>query len=152
MDWKEYHHQVTENAIQKSQKRWQQNKTQMKMFVHFILYACVWSYWKKRKRKANAKTNSDSSAKLKKIVLVMLFKFITNMQSTLCLTFSVHVRTIQCLNYSGQDSKTKLTGYDSYTPVTLKRSRSSSRPPGKITITQSLKKYCFNGVWGKANV
>ena len=78
---------------------------------------------KKRKRKANAKTNSDSSAKLKKIVLVMLFKFITNMQSTLCLTFSVHVRTIQCLNYSGQDSKTKFTGYDSNTPVTLKQSQ-----------------------------
>ena len=35
----------------------------------------------------------------------------------------MYVRTIQCLNYSGQDSKTKLTGYDSYTPVTLKQSQ-----------------------------
>ena len=60
----------------------------------------------KIKNKNNKHSNdSHSSAKLKKIMLVLLLKYTPVMQSILCLTFSMNVRTTQCLNYGGQESK-----------------------------------------------
>ena len=59
--------------------------------------------------------------KILKIVLVMSLKYTTVTQSMLCLIFLMYVRTMQCLNYSRQESKKKFADYDSDTPVTLKQ-------------------------------
>ena len=42
-------------------------------------------------------------------------------QSILCLIFLMYVRTIQCLNCGGQESKEQFAVHDSDTPVTLKQ-------------------------------
>ena len=49
--------------------------------------------------------DSYSSAKLKKITLVMSLKDTPVTQSILCLIFLMYVRIIQCLYYGGQESK-----------------------------------------------
>ena len=53
----------------------------------------------------------------------MSLKYTPVKQSTLCLTFLMYVKTIQHLNYRGQDSKKQFAVYDSDTPVTLKQSQ-----------------------------
>ena len=52
-----------------------------------------------------------------------MLKYTPVTQSILCLTFSTYLRTIQCLNYGGQEPKTQFAVYDSDTPVTLKQGK-----------------------------
>ena len=47
-------------------------------------------------------------------------KYTPATQSILCLIFLMYVRTIQCLNCGGQESKEQFAVHDSDTPVTLK--------------------------------
>ena len=51
----------------------------------------------------------------------MSLKYTLVTESFLCLTFLMYVRTIQHLNYSGQESKNKSGVHNSDTPVTLKQ-------------------------------
>ena len=72
-------------------------------------------YHKKSKRS----NDSHSSLKLKK--KFMSLKYTPVSQSILFLIFLMYVKTIQCLNYGGQESKIQFVVYDSDTPVTLKQ-------------------------------
>ena len=82
--------------------------------------------------------------KVEKIVLVMSLTCYPVTQSIPCLIFLMSVRTIQRLNYGGQESTKQFAVNDSDTPVTLKQTRSSNlvwiaSPPSKVIIMQSLK-------------
>ena len=64
--------------------------------AHFFL-------WSGTNKKSIHSDDTHSSTKLKTIVLVMSLKDTPVRQRMLCMTFWVYVRTIQRLNYSGQE-------------------------------------------------